>query len=113
MIYGTVRIIEKDDVVFLPWAKQDYACTVLNLHVDRDPRGIESAKRVFRRLIDLALRRDGNYFLTYHRWATREQVLAGYPQFIEFLRIKREYDPDERFQSDWYQHYREMFEDLT
>ena len=49
------------------------------------------------------------YYLTYHRWATRRQVEAGYPQFVEFLRLKRKYDPDERFQSDWYRHYRAMF----
>ena len=29
-----------------------------------------------------------------------------YPQFGEFLRLKRKYDPTELFQSDWYRHYR-------
>ncbi len=38
---------------------------------------------------------------------------AGYPQFAEFLRLKRTYDPQERFQSDWYRHYREMFADTA
>jgi hypothetical protein len=33
-------------------------------------------------------------------------VKACYPQFPEFLRLKRAYDPKERFQSDWYRHYR-------
>lgn len=32
-----------------------------------------------------------------------------YPQFAEFLRLKRVYDPEERFQSDWYRHYRKMY----
>ena len=32
LIYGTVRLIERDDESFLPWAKQDYACTIFNLH---------------------------------------------------------------------------------
>lgn len=45
----------------------------------------------------------------YHRWATRKQVEACYPQFVDFLRLKKKYDPDERFQSDWYRHYRQMF----
>jgi hypothetical protein len=38
-------------------------------------------------------------------------VEACYPQFAEFLRLKREFDPDERFQSEWYRHYRAMFAD--
>ena len=70
---------------------------------------IESAKAVFLKLIDLAIERGGSYYLTYHRWATREQVLACYPQFAEFLSKKRDFDPEERFQSNWYRHYRAMF----
>jgi len=27
----------------------------------------------------------------------------------EFLSLKRRYDPEERFQSSWYRHYRSMF----
>jgi hypothetical protein len=33
------------------------------------------------------------------------------PAVPEFLRLKRRYDPEERFQSDWYRHYRAMFAD--
>jgi hypothetical protein len=36
-------------------------------------------------------------------------VLACYPQFAEFLKLKRKYDAGEIFQSDWYRHYRKMF----
>ena len=63
----------------------------------------------FRRLIDLAITRGGSYYLTYHHWATREQVEACYPEMREFLRRKRLYDPEERFQSEWYRFYRRMF----
>lgn len=73
------------------------------------PEGIEKAKNDFRRLIDEALRLGGSYYLTYHRWARKDQVLAAYPQFSDFLRLKRKYDPNERFTSDWYRHYKEMF----
>jgi FAD/FMN-containing dehydrogenase len=109
VIYGTIRLIEKDDQSFLAWARQPWACTVLNVHVSHTPEGIEQAAAAFRRLIDLARQRGGSYFLTYHRWASREQVLACYPQLPEFLRLKRRYDPEERFQSDWYRHYTRMF----
>ncbi|WP_455388258.1 FAD-binding oxidoreductase [Petrachloros mirabilis] len=112
VIYGTIRLIERDGESFLAWAKQPWACTVLNLHVSHTPEGIEEAAAAFRRLIDLARKRGGSYFLTYHKWASREQVQACYPQFPEFLRIKRRHDPEERFQSDWYRHHRKMFPDI-
>jgi FAD/FMN-containing dehydrogenase len=109
LIYGTIRLIRKDTETFLPWAKQHYACVVVNFRVSHSDRGLKKAQTEFRRLIDRALERDGSYFLTYHRWARKDQVLAAYPQFPEFLKLKLQYDPDERFQSDWYRHYKEMF----
>ena len=39
------------------------------------------------------------------------QVLKAYPQFPRFLELKRKYDPNERFQSEWYRHYKRMFAD--
>lgn len=108
IIYGTIRLIEKDNESFLAWAKQPYACIVFNIHTEHSPNGLLHSAEAFRRLIDMAIRRDGSYYLTYHKYATREQVLACYPQFPEFLRLKAKYDPEERFQSDWYRHHRRM-----
>jgi FAD/FMN-containing dehydrogenase len=109
VIYGTVRLIERDDESFLAWARDRWACVIFNLHTVHTPEGLRHSADAFRRLIDLASARGGSYFLTYHRWATREQVEACYPQFREFLALKRRHDPDERFQSDWYRHYRDAF----
>jgi len=36
-------------------------------------------------------------------------VEACYPRFVDFLRLKKKYDPGDVFQSDWYRHYRTMF----
>jgi FAD/FMN-containing dehydrogenase len=109
VIYGTVRLIERDDDTFLPWAKQPYACVIFNLHTEHTEAGIAHSRDAFRRLIDMAIARSGSYFLTYHRFARRDQVEACYPQFKEFLKAKKRIDPHERFQSDWYRHYQAMF----
>jgi FAD/FMN-containing dehydrogenase len=109
VIYGTVRFIKRDGESFLPWAKDDYACIVFNLRVPHTPEGVEKAKGEFRRLIDRAQARGGNFFLTYHRWATKEQMLKGYPQFPQFLKLKKHYDPEERFQSEWYRYWKGEF----
>jgi FAD/FMN-containing dehydrogenase len=109
LIYGTVRLVEKDDETFLVWAKEPYACVIFNLLTLHTPAGVESSAKSFRGLIDLAIKRGGSYYLTYHRFATRDQVVACYPQFKKFLEHKRDHDPAERFQSDWYCHYRKLF----
>ncbi len=110
LIYGTVRLIEQDDESFLPWAREVYACVIFNVHTVHTARGIARAAEEFRRLIDRAIELGGSFYLTYHRFATREQVDACYPQFQEFLRLKRVYDPEARFQSDWYRHYKSLWE---
>lgn len=109
VIYGTVRLIERDDETFLAWARDRYACVIFNLHIDHTPQKIQEAAEAFRDLIDLGIGHGGSYYLTYHRWARRDQVERCYPQMREFLALKRQHDPDERFQSTWYRHYREMF----
>ena len=109
MTYGTIRFIEKDAETFLPWAKQPSVCIVCNLNVVHHRRRPGKGGRRFS-----ADHRPGDrvrrpLYLTYHRWATRKQVETCYPQFVDFLRLKKKYDPRERFQSDWYRHYQTMF----
>src|SRR6184192_4245957 len=108
-IYGTVRLIEKDDESFLAWAREPYACVIFNLLTPHTSVAIEASARSFRSLIDLAIARRGSYYLTYHKFAKPEQVTACYPRFKEFLELKKKFDPSERFQSDWYRHYRRVF----
>ena len=69
VIYGTVRLIEKDDETFLAWAREPYACVIFNLHVEHTPPAIDAAAGAFRDLIDLGIAHGGSYYLTYHRWA--------------------------------------------
>jgi len=109
VIYGTVRLIERDVDSFLAWAREPWACTVFNLCTAHSPAGRERSAAAFRRLIDLAIERGGSFFLTYHKDARRDQIEACHPRFAEFLRRKRAIDPEERFQSDWYHHHRVLF----
>ena len=110
VIYGTVRLIRRDAECFLAWAREDFACVIFNLHTEHSEAGIATAAETFRALIDLALSFGGSFFLTYHRWARRDQIERAYPQFAEFLRSKEAHDPDWRFQSEWWRHYRELFQ---
>lgn len=107
VIYGTVRLVERDDEAFLGWARDRWACVIFNIHTVHTPEGLEHAAAAFRRLIDHAIARGGSYFLTYHRWATAEQLEACHPRIRAFFELKLKYDPGEVFQSDWYRHYRD------
>jgi FAD/FMN-containing dehydrogenase len=108
VVYGTVRLIERDDESALAWAREPWACTVLNLHVDHEAPALGRARDALRALIDLALERGGSYYLTYHRFARRDQALAAHPALPEVLRLKRRLDPREVFSSEWYRHLRRL-----
>jgi FAD/FMN-containing dehydrogenase len=107
-IYGTIRLIKQDRETFLPWARANYACIVLNLHCDHNPQALAKSARTFRSLIDTALSFGGSYYLTYHRYATKAQLLSAYPQFPEFLKAKTRYDEDAIFDSTWHRHMRNL-----
>jgi FAD/FMN-containing dehydrogenase len=104
LIYGTIRLTEADHESALPWAKDRYACVIFNLHVDHLPGEIDKARSAFIRLIDHAIAHNGNYYLTYHRWAQPRQLRTCYPELAQWLNYKRVVDPGETFASDWYSH---------
>ena len=105
LVYGTIRFIERDKDSFLPWAKKRYACVIFAPHTSSESRALKKTEETCRQLIRAGIKRNGSFYLTYNRFATREDVLTAYPQFTEFLALKKKYDPFEQFQSEWYRHY--------
>jgi FAD/FMN-containing dehydrogenase len=104
VIYGTIRLIRRDTTSFLPWARDDFACVVFNLRTAHTDAGRARTAQAFRALHDAALALGGSFFLTYHRHATREQLLAAHPSLPDFMKAKTQYDPQHRFTSDWLRH---------
>ncbi len=110
LIHGTVRLIEQDRESFLAWARRSYACVSFQVHVEHTTSGLIKGGDVLRRLVDSGIRHGGGYFPSYNRYALRRQVEACFPQLQEFLKLKRRHDPQELYQSEWYRHYKKMFE---
>ena len=110
LVYGVVRWIEGDKETFLPWARQRFACVIFNLNVQHSPSGKAKAAADFRRLIDRSLELGGSYYLTYHKYAAREQVERAYPNFEAMLAEKTKRDPAGLLQSDWFRHYQRLFD---
>jgi FAD/FMN-containing dehydrogenase len=109
VIQASVRLVEQDGESYLAWARKPCACLTLHIHLEHTTRGSIRAGDFFRRLLDIALRYGGSYHLAYNRHALRQQIDVCFPQFGQFLRLKKKYDPEELFQSDWYRGYRRMY----
>ena len=109
IVSAAIRLVEQDRESFLAWARKPFAGVSFNLHVEHGSSGTIRAGDQLRRLIDIGIRHGGGFYLAYHRHALRRQVDACFPQFQDFLKLKRKYDPQELFQSDWYRHYKRMY----
>jgi FAD/FMN-containing dehydrogenase len=109
VIFSSIRFIEKDDETFIPWARERYACIVLNFHTSHSSASIQSTMKAWSHLIDFAISLQGSFYLTYQHVAHKQQLLSCYPNFEKFLQMKLKHDPHEIFQSDWYQFHKKMF----
>jgi FAD/FMN-containing dehydrogenase len=109
LVYGTIRFIEQDKDSYLAWAKKRYACVIFSSHSSGETQALRKTGEVYRQLIRAANKRGGSFYLTYNRFATRDELASAYPQFQEFLNLKKQYDPRETFQSDWYRYYKGLY----
>ena len=109
LVYGTIRFIEKDKDSFLAWAKKPYAGVILTPHTSAETKALQKTGETCRQLMRAATKRGGSFYLTYNRFANREDLAWAYPQFAEFLVMKRKYDPTEMLQSEWYRYYKKLY----
>jgi FAD/FMN-containing dehydrogenase len=109
LVYGTIRFIEQDKDSFLAWAKKRYACVIFTPHTSSEAKALRKTGETCRQLIRAATKRGGSFYLTYNRFATRDELESAYPQFPQFLALKRRYDPLETLQSEWYRHYKTLY----
>ena len=114
IIYGTIRLIERDDESVLAWAREPWACIVFNLHVDHCPDGYSEGGGGLP-TADRSRRRPRRQLLPHlSPVGDRPQVERCHPRMHEFLERKRAYDPRVLFTSDWYQHHvRLLHQDAT
>jgi FAD/FMN-containing dehydrogenase len=89
----TIRIVHKDDVTALPYARQDMFALVLYFNVGFNERESLVLQRTTRDLIDVALGVNGTYYLPYQLFYSSEQLRRAYPEVDRWFAAKRTFDP--------------------
>jgi len=103
----TVRGINTDEDSFLRYADQRVISFVMLFNHPLTSAGDASMQALTHDLIDAALAAGGRYYLPYRLHATPGQFRRAYPQADRFFEIKRQYDPDELFQNQFYSKYKD------
>ena len=95
----SIRHSPLDRKSLLTWAPTEVFSFVLYYKQRNTNRARRDAESWTRELIDVALYNNGRYYLPYRLHATRSQFERSYPEVEEFVALKKEVDPDGRFQN--------------
>lgn len=114
LINASVRFVKANDVAALDYTNgEDRFAVVLCFNQLLNDHDIELAKEWIKGAIDLALSHGGSYYLPYQHFAEQKQFQQAYPKFCEFLQIKKKFDPNELFASQFFGVHRGLCAPIT
>ncbi len=102
----TIRIVTKDTITALPYAKDDRIAFVLYFNQKLNKEDSEELEVTTQKLIDASIKHGGTYYLPYQLYYSDEQLRAAYPEIDDFFKLKQQYDPDELFSNTFYETYK-------
>lgn len=101
----TLRVVTKDTITALPYAKDDRIAYVLYFNQKLNEADSDRLRRTTVELIDLARANGGTFYLPYQLYYSPEQLRAAYPEIDDFFALKVKYDPIELFTNSFYEKY--------
>jgi len=102
----TIRNVLKDPDAYMCYAQKEVFGFVMLFNEAIDPGADREMRNLTQKLVDIAISLGGTYYLPYRLHATREQFYRAYPMAENFFKLKREYDPEEIFQNQFYKTYK-------
>ena len=101
----SIRHSPRDRISILKWAPTEVFSFVLYYKQRNTNRARRDAESWTRELIDVALANDGRYYLPYRLHASRFQFEQAYPEVEEFIALKKQVDPEGKFQNLLWERY--------
>lgn len=105
LINITIRIVHKDNITTLNYAKENMFAYVLYFNQRFNERESKILRKTTTDLIDLALGLDGTYYLPYQLFYSPEQLRKAYPSIDRFFATKKTHDPVGLFTNKFYEKY--------
>ncbi len=101
----TIRIVHRDTVTALPYAKQDMFGFVLYFNQGFNEPQSRVLEQTTRELIDVALAAGGTFYLPYQLFYSPAQLRQAYPEIDRHFAAKRKYDPIDLLSNKFYEKY--------
>ncbi len=106
LLNASVRVVH-DEEVLLDYARGERFSVVLYLSQDVSAESNQDMASLNRALVELALARDGTFYLPYQQHYTRDQLERAYPMIADFFALKRQHDPELLLMNSFYSRYAE------
>ncbi len=100
----TIREVRQDKMSLLPYAKQDVFALVCLFSQAQTAEDEFKMKAFTQKVIDEAIRLKGSFYLPYRLHYTKEQVYEAYPALTKWLEIKKQWDPEKIFDSQFFEY---------
>lgn len=101
----TVRIVSKDTVTALPYAKEDMFAFVLYFNQKLNENESKILQKTTTDLIDIATNLGGTYYLPYQLYYSPEQLRRAYPEIDGFFAAKKDQDANDLITNTFYEKY--------
>jgi len=100
----TIRDVRKDNISTLTYAKEDMFAFVCLFSQKQEFADEAKMKEFTEKVIDDVLMLKGSFYLPYRLHYSQEQLSKAYPEIEDWINLKRKWDPEQIFDSEFYQH---------
>ncbi|NRB11421.1 MAG: FAD-binding oxidoreductase, partial [Rickettsiaceae bacterium] len=100
----TIREVKKDDISMLPFAKEDMFALVCLFSQKQNQQNETKMENFTKSILDDLLKLDGTFYLPYRLHYSQDQLLNAYPDLPNWLKYKKQIDPELVFDSKFYQY---------
>lgn len=106
VISFTIRYVAKNNETTLAYCPtEDCFAIIFMANVGLDSSSQQHIETTTQSLVGSAIRHQWSYYLTYQLYPTKAQITQMYPKFDEFVKFKKQFDPNELFINKFYKKY--------
>ena len=105
VINVSIRHALPDSGSYMAWAREEVFAFVVYYHQETTKEAQEEVGKWTRGMIDAILSERGTYYLPYQPHATKAQFIKAYPNANKFFEVKKQVDPNNRFQNKLWEKY--------
>lgn len=102
----TLREVRQDKITLMPYAQKDVIALVCFYAQEKGAAAEKEMIKFTQQTIDTAFKHGGSFYLPYRLHYTKEQFLKAYPHAPEFMALKKKWDPQTIFTSEFFNYWR-------